>query len=95
MGSLFSTPVPSAPPVTYVPQVSTVPPSPQQSSSSQPVGTQNQSVNAEVNTDDEDAVKDIIKRTTRGRNSTIQTSYRGVLNTNEGIAPQRKTLLGE
>lgn len=50
---------------------------------------------------DEDNVRDVIRRQTRGRSSTIQTSYRGVLEENEraslptSLSPKRKNLLGE
>jgi hypothetical protein len=88
MGSLFAPSVPRYNPVTY----------------SQPV-TQQKSTPSTLpenpvseTKSDEDIAKDIIKRTTtRGRNSTIQTSYRGVLTplSSGTITPQRKSLLGE
>lgn len=92
MGSLFSPSTPAYSPVSYSPPVRTI-------STPAPVASIS-SPSTVTNTDsktDEDIAKDIIKRTTRGRNSTIQTSYRGVLDpiSNGTIAPQRKSLLGE
>jgi hypothetical protein len=90
MGSLFSTPsVPTVSPVSYVPQ-QVAPPS----TSINPTTVKDTSQNKKKE-DDDAAVKDIIKRATRGRSSTIQTSFRGVLEEANTLAPKRKTLLGE
>jgi hypothetical protein len=47
-----------------------------------------------TNTMDEQ-IRNVIQRAQRGRNSLIQTSYRGVLTDVTSLAPQRKNLLGE
>jgi hypothetical protein len=39
--------------------------------------------------------RDIVRRASRGRGSTIRTSFRGVLGENNSLVPQRKNLLGE
>lgn len=88
MGSLFAPSVPRYNPVSYAQPVTQQIPAP---------STLPENPISEAKTD-EDIAKDIIKRTTtRGRNSTIQTSYRGVLSpiSNVTITPQRKSLLGE
>lgn len=85
MGSLFSAPsVPSVSPLSYVP-------------TSQPNATATPIVNNTPvsSTESEDAVKDVIRKTSRGRSSTIQTSFRGVLGETNALVPQRKSLLGE
>lgn len=85
MGSLFKSPsVPQYAPVTY-----NAPPQNSQSTA------QPDSANESVGTTESDNAREVIRRTTRGRNSTIQTSYRGVLNATNTLAPQRKSLLGE
>lgn len=43
----------------------------------------------------EDRVCDVVRRASRGRGSTIQTSFRGVLSEAGDLVPQRKNLLGE
>ena len=42
-----------------------------------------------------DAVRDVIRKSARGRNSTVLTSLRGVLNNENDLQPRRKSLLGE
>ena len=87
MGSLFSSATPS-----YTP--------------TQSVATN--SVTQDVPNDDgvetpdlknEEAVRDVVRKSSRGRSSTIQTSYRGVLEEGDNapitLTPQRKNLLGE
>ena len=85
MGSLFKTSTPSVTPT--LTQPATV-----KNSTEPEVG--------EAVSQDEDSVRDAIRRETRSRSLTIQTSYRGVLE--EGakassitLSPKRKTLLGE
>ncbi len=86
MGSLFSSPsVPTYSPVQYVPPQSVQ----KNSANEKPTPSINQ------DSDDENQVKDVIKRSARGRNSLIQTSYRGVLGEANALVPQRKSLLGE
>ena len=86
MGTLFKTSTPSVTPTL-----------------TQPISIQTP-VEAEVDesgSQDEDNVRDAIRRQTRSRSSTIQTSYRGVLEESESaslstsLSPTRKTLLGE
>jgi hypothetical protein len=90
MGSLFSPSVPTYSPVSYTPAAIQTSPQPQQNESPE---TQQ---NTQTDSNEEDVVKDIIKRNTRGRSSLIQTSYRGVLGeASAPTAPQRKSLLGE
>lgn len=87
MGSLFSSPsVPSISPVSFVPTTTTTNVTPT---------TETPSVETSPSSNSEDAVKDVIKRTSRGRSSTIQTSFRGVLGETNTLVPQRKSLLGE
>lgn len=84
MGTLFSKPsVPAYSPVQYVSPTST------QENVSDSEVSQSETLN------EEEAVKDVVRRASRGRNTTIQTSYRGVLNQDNKLSPQRKTLLGE
>ena len=89
MGSLFSPPsVPTFSPVQLTPQASVNKPTPTESEPQTP--------NTETEIDEQEIVRDIVRRNFRGRNSLIQTSYRGVLNDEStSLAPQRKTLLGE
>lgn len=101
MGSIFSGPsVPTSySPVTYVPSVSPTVRSSTSSSGSSPsdkTGETNASTD-DNSVNEEEIIRDIIRRNFRGRNSTIQTSYRGVLGTTseDNLRPQRKTLLGE
>ena len=84
MGSLFSSPsVPTVSPVAYVPSSQSQTNIPQiPSSPAKPDET-------------EEAVRDIIRKSSRGRSSTIQTSFRGVLDETSSLAPKRKTVLGE
>ncbi len=83
MGTLFSTPsVPTYSPVKYVAPISAT-----TEEVAEMGGNQKSS--------DEGVVKDTVRRTLGGRNATIQTSYRGVLNQGNKLSPQRKTLLGE
>lgn len=85
MGSLFSAPpIPTSPSVQYVAPSTSVNPT-----------TIEQKSNESTIDDENDSVKNVIRRTNRGRSSTIQTSYRGALNANSTISPQRKNLLGE
>ncbi len=56
----------------------------------------------EENVSDDENVRDVIRKTTRARSSTIQTSYRGILGDDgddfarsNALVPQRKNLLGE
>ncbi len=87
MGSFFSPKVPSYTPFTY--KSST-----QQTASRKLVGDLNDQPSTP--TKSEDGVRDVIRRSTRGRSSLIQTSYRGVLGeANAPFTPQRKNLLGE
>jgi len=91
MGSLFSPPVPAYSPVSYAAPVVSAPiqtPEPQ-------TIIQETQQNSETDNNDESVVKDIIKRSSRGRSSLIQTSYRGVLGEGDALSPQRKSLLGE
>ena len=89
MGSLFSSPsVPTVSPVAYVPS------SQSQTNVAKTVSTQTSSSTSQPD-DTEDAVRDIIRKSSRGRSSTIQTSFRGVLDETSSLAPKRKTLLGE
>ncbi len=90
MGSLFSPSVPSYSPVSYTPQVVSAP----KQTPTQP--TEKTQQNRQAETPDEEVIRDVIKRSTRGRSSLIQTSYRGVLGeASTPTAPQRKSLLGE
>lgn len=83
MGSLFSAPsVPTYFPVTYVAPSTSVNPTMVTPST-------------DGSSTDTETVKDVISRVSRGRSSTIQTSFRGVLGESNSLAPQRKTLLGE
>lgn len=85
MGSLFSSPsTPSAPSVKFEAPSTSVNPT-----------TATSSVDQTQTPETEDAVRDVIRRSSRGRSSTIQTSFRGVLGDANSLAPQRKTLLGE
>ena len=85
MGSLFSRPsMPTVSPVSYVPTSTTITETPSVETTTTPSSSES-----------EDAVKDIIRNTTRGRSSTIQTSFRGVLGETNTLVPQRKSLLGE
>lgn len=85
MGSLFSSPkIPTAPSVQYVAPSTSINPT--------LVGD---GTNTENKNDNDEAVKDVIRRASRGRASTIQTSFRGVLGETNSLAPQRKSLLGE
>lgn len=95
MGSLFSPSVPSTPAFTYQPTGSQ--PTPTNISTSSDEGDNTQTTNSEApsSQQDEDSVRDFIRRTNRGRNSLIQTSYRGVLTDTNNLTPQRKNLLGE
>jgi len=87
MGSLFSTPsTPTYSPVSYV--------VPSTSVNATTITTDNSTENDTTDTDTE-TVQDVIGRVARGRSSTIQTSFRGVLGDSNSLAPQRKTLLGE
>ena len=43
----------------------------------------------------EDQARDVARRVSRGRGSTIRTSFRGVLTKGNSLSPQRKNLLGE
>lgn len=83
MGTLFSTPsVPAYSPISSA------------SSSTETSVSDSEVPSAEI-PNDENAVKDVVRRASRGRHSTIQTSYRGVLGQGNTLSPQRKTLLGE
>jgi len=84
MGSLFS-----APPIPTIPFVQSAPPS----TSVNPVSIERPLISDPDNNDE--VVKDVIRRASRGRSSTIQTSFRGVLGQSNQLAPQRKILLGE
>ena len=86
MGSLFSPSVPRYSPVSYTPAIA--------SSVNETSGEGETSPNTSQD-NEEEIVRDIIRRNFRGRNSTIQTSYRGVLGEDNALAPKRKTLLGE
>ena len=87
MGSLFSPSVPSVSPVQFVPST------PAPSTTAQQ--TQKETQQNTPDTSQEESVKDVIQRRTRGRSSLIQTAVRGVLNEGSALAPQRKSLLGE
>lgn len=52
-------------------------------------------VEQEIEETTEDQARDVVRRASRGRGSTIKTSFRGVLSQNNALAPQRKNLLGE
>lgn len=81
MGSLLKTQSPSMPaPYIYTPPAVQTP-----TTVDQPT----------PNTEDEEKVRAVVRRTNRGIGSTIQTSFRGVLGETNSLAPQRKTLLGE
>ena len=83
MGSMFSAPsVPSYSPVQYI-------------APSYANNAVSQSSNDDEMQSSEEAVKNVIRKTSRGRNSLIQTSYRGVLGESNSLIPQRKSLLGE
>jgi len=84
MGSLFS-----APPIPTIPFVQSAP----SSTSVNPASVERPSISVPDNNDE--VVKDVIRRASRGRSSTIQTSFRGVLGESNSLSPQRKTLLGE
>ena len=86
MGSLFSTPdVPTSfNPYTYVPPAPTV--------STPTTGDNTTDTNTDTDNGDKDRVAAIVRR--RSFPDTIQTSWRGVLQTGEWM-PQRKSLLGE
>ena len=88
MGSLFSQSVPRYSPVSYAPQTQSTTDAPSQNDK---LTVQQNNQNAA----EEDSLKDVIRRSSRGRNSLIQTSYRGVLTDVSSLAPQRKNLLGE
>jgi len=86
MGSLFSTPsIPSISSVQYVAP----------STSINPTSLEPQTIDQPQSSETEDVVKDVIRRSQRGRSSTIQTSFRGVLGETNTLVPQRKSLLGE
>lgn len=93
MGSLFKTSGAGYIPPTYTP-VKT--PSVQKNTTGEGEITE---ADQQIQGDEENVVRDIVRRQTRGRNSTIQTSYRGVLgdagDAPIALTPQRKTLLGE
>jgi hypothetical protein len=92
MGSFFKTPTPTYTPLSYVPQ--TV--NPPRSVALQDNETESVNTKPETKNDDqEDSVRSFLKRNMRGRNSLIQTSYRGVLTSTNDLSPQRKNLLGE
>ncbi len=88
MGSLFSTNTPS-----YAPTQSTV------VSPIMQTVTDKDEVKADDTSSEENDIRDFVRKSTRSRSATIQTSYRGVLDEDEGsltsIVPQRKSLLGE
>ncbi len=87
MGSLFTYSTPSYRPMSYsVPRAapSKISEPPKQSGKS-----------TQQSDEDVAKVEDVIRRTARGRNSTIQTSYRGVLTDQSTLTPKRKNLLGE
>ena len=88
MGSLFSYSKPSS----YTPMSYAIP---QASKPQSPVTVSNQDTEISKDKDEIAKVEDVIRRTTRGRNSTIQTSYRGVLTEQTALMPKRKNLLGE
>lgn len=88
MGSLFSPVVPAYSPMVYAPSTPRV-------NSSSPDNAGAPQTGGEETFEREDSVRDFIRRTNRGRNSLIQTSYRGVLSDLNSLAPQRKNLLGE
>ncbi len=89
MGSLFSPVTPTYSPMVYTPSSGT---NSGQSRSPAENGTNDSNVSVPSG---EENLRDFIRRTNRGRNSLIQTSYRGVLNDMNDLVPQRKTLLGE
>ena len=89
MGSLF---LPVTP--TYSPMVYTSSSSVSSSQSGSPSDAGSDDGDSPSQTQ-QDNLRDFIRRTNRGRNSLIQTSYRGVLNDMNDLVPQRKTLLGE
>ncbi len=90
MGSLFSSPsVPSVSPVSYVPTTTVVQRTATTTAKPKTTTTTTQP------SEKEDAVKDIIRKSSRGRSSTIQTSFRGVLGETNALVPKRKSLLGE
>lgn len=92
MGKLFKPSVPK-----YTP-----PPMPQQNTPYVPPVTGGDNDGATGNdtatpteADGADAVREVIRKSTRGRGSTVLTSLRGVLNNDNGLQPRRKSLLGE
>ena len=92
MGSLFSQSVPRYSPVSYTPQTQgrTVASSDEDGDATLKTSQQSDGGNSA----EEESIKDIIRRNTRGRNSLIQTSYRGVLTDVSSLSPQRKKFIG-
>lgn len=85
MGKLFKPSVPKYTPVS-LPQPA-MPYTPPETDASEPVPV--------PDTQNFDAAKDVIRRVSRGRDSTILTSLRGVLRSEDDLQPRRKSLLGE
>lgn len=93
MGNLFKPSVPSSTP-TYVPPVA-APKIVKAANNDTQQNTNTQTDKADDNQAQQDAAKDVIRKASRGRNSTILTSLRGVLSSENDLKPQRKSLLGE
>ena len=91
MGSLFTPSMPRYSPVNYVSQASEG----GQTTENYSAIANKAEGQQQPNESDEKSVRDMIRRNARGRNSLIQTSYRGVLTDINSLAPQRKNLLGE
>ena len=94
MGSLFSPSVPQYSPVIYQPPRVEAPGFSFPDNKGD-TNTAQTSSGQKEKIEDEDNIRDLIRRNARGRNSLIQTSYRGVLTDMNSLVPQRKNLLGE